>query len=158
MSKHVNRLASTDLHRLRDAVGRAGRPSDEIPRREILALHDAAPRDAGLTVDFEASEVLGMPLLVVRVPIGPRPSPVLASLTPREFEVAGLVAAGFANKEIALRLGVQPSTIKEHVHRIFGKTGLPSRAAVAMAYAGGWEADGGAAMHQPLPSIHGDEP
>ncbi len=78
-----------------------------------------------------------MPLLIFRVPIGPRPSPALAALTPREFEVAGLVAAGLANKEIAGRLGVQVSTVKEHVHRILVKTELPSRAALANAYVNG---------------------
>ncbi len=157
MSERAHRFASADLHRLRGAVERAGQPGDAIPRSEILALHQAAPTDAGLTVDFEASRVLGMPLLVVRVPFGPRPSPVLANLTRREFEVAGLVAAGFANKEIATRLHVQTSTIKEHVHRILRKTGLPSRAAVAMAYAGGWEADAGGSGRDTT-SIHKDEP
>ena len=96
-------------------------------------MHQAAPTDVGLTVDLEATEQLGMPLLVVRVPIGPRPSPVLLLLTPREFEVAGLVTLGLANKEIAARIGVKTSTVKEHVHRILTKTGLVSRAAVARA-------------------------
>lgn len=103
-------------------------------------MHQAAPTDVGLTVDLEATEQLGMPLLVVRVPIGPRPSPVLRLLTPREFEVAGLVTLGLANKEIAARIGVKTSTVKEHVHRILTKTGLVSRAAVARAYVGGSEA------------------
>ena len=78
-----------------------------------------------------------MPLVIFRVPIGPRPSPALAALTPREFEVAGLVAAGLANKEIAARLGVKTSTAKEHVHRILVKTELPNRAAIANAYVNG---------------------
>ena len=133
---HPN-LDAKDLVRLRDAVRRAQGPRDSVPRAEVLAVHAATPSDARLTVDLAASETLGMPLLVVRVPIGPRPSPVMSSLTAREFEVAGLVAAGFANKEIGVRLGIQTSTVKEHVHRILAKTGLPSRSAVARAYVGG---------------------
>ena len=136
MDRGFGRLERVDLTRLRDAVREAERPGTAIPRREVLAVHEAAPKDAGLTVDLEASAELGMPLLVVRVPIGPRPSPALLVLTRRELEVAGLVASGLANKEIAARVGIRISTVKEHVHRILAKTGLPSRSAVARAYVG----------------------
>ena len=143
MGRDPGRLQRDDLLRLRDAVRDAGRPGTAVPRRAILDVHDAAPGDAALTVDYEASADLGMPLLIFRVPIGPQPSPALAALTPREFEVAGLVAAGLANKEIAGCLGVQISTVKEHVHRILVKTELPSRTAIANAYVnGGREARG----------------
>ena len=137
MERRPARLYNADLVRLREAVIDARRPAAAQPRRAILAVHGAAPNDAGLTVDFEASSQLGMPLLVVRVPIGPQPSPALAALTAREFEVAGLVAAGHSNKEIAARLGLQVSTVKEHVHRILQKADLPSRAAIAWAYVEG---------------------
>jgi DNA-binding CsgD family transcriptional regulator len=137
------RLARADLLRLRDAVRRIQDPHRSLPRREILDLRLAVPKDTGLTVDLEASRQIGMPLLVVRVPIGPRPSPEIASLTAREFEVAGLVAAGLANKEIAARLGIRTSTVKEHVHRILEKTSLPNRAAIARAYVGGAGGRGG---------------
>ena len=130
-------LDAEDLARPRDAVASASRPHRSLPRRAVMDLQAAAPRGAGLTVDFAATEQLGMPLLVVRMPIGPRPAPELLRLTPREFEVAGLIAAGYANKEIAHRLGITTSTVKEHVHRILEKTGLPNRAAVARAYVGG---------------------
>lgn len=131
------RLDPADLVRLREAIRDAGVPRESVPTREILAVQAATPADTSLTVDYAATETLGMPLLVVRIPIGPRPSPVLRRLTPREFEVAGLVAAGDANKEIAARLGIRTSTVKEHVHRILEKTGLPNRAAIARAYVGG---------------------
>jgi DNA-binding NarL/FixJ family response regulator len=137
MGSDPGRLKREELLRLRDAVHDAGQPATAVPRQAILAVHDAAPRDGVLTVDYEASAQLGMPLLIVRVPIGPQPSPALAALTPREFEVAGLVAAGLANKEIAARLGLKLSTVKEYVHRILVKTELPSRAAVANAYVNG---------------------
>lgn len=135
------RLDPQDLVRLRDAVRRAAEPKPGVDRADVLAIHDLAPPDAGLTVDFEAARELGMPMLVVRVPFRPKPSPVLALLTPRELEVAGCVAAGYANKEIASRLGIRESTVKEHVHRILAKTDLPSRAAIARAYAGGPETE-----------------
>ena len=142
MERNVGRLAQADLTRLRDAVREAQKPGRSIPRREILAVHGAAPVDAGLTVDLGASEALGMPLLVLRVPADAQPSIALRTLTPRELEVAELVTFGLANKEIAERLGVRTSTVKEHVHRILTKTGLPSRAAIARAYLGPGDADG----------------
>jgi DNA-binding NarL/FixJ family response regulator len=130
-------LDPDDLARLRDAVRRAQEPQPSVDHERVLAVHDAAPADAALTVDFTAAQELGMPLLVVRMPIAPRPAAMLDVLTPREFEVAGYVAGGLANKEIAARLGIRESTVKEHVHRILAKTELPSRTAVARAYAGG---------------------
>jgi DNA-binding NarL/FixJ family response regulator len=141
VSHRASRLDPPTLARLRTAVRAAQATGPTLPRAEVLAVHAATPPETRLTVDLAATAELGMPLLVVQVPIGPRPSPVLRALTPREFEVVGLVAAGFANKEIAVRLGVETSTIKEHVHRALGKTGLPNRAALARAYVGGDAAD-----------------
>jgi two-component system nitrate/nitrite response regulator NarL len=42
-------------------------------------------------------------------------------LSPREREVARLVARGLANKEIARELGLSQGTIKIHVHNISRK-------------------------------------
>lgn len=42
-------------------------------------------------------------------------------LTPREVEVLTLVAQGFANKEIAVKLGTASGTVKIHVQNILGK-------------------------------------
>jgi DNA-binding CsgD family transcriptional regulator len=130
-------LDAEELGRLRDAIRSAQGPLTSVPHREILDIRAATPGSTRLTVDYAATATLGMPLLVVRVPMALRPSPVMARLSPREFEVAGLLAAGWANKEIAARLGIRISTVKEHVHRILVKTELPSRAAIAAAYVGG---------------------
>jgi DNA-binding NarL/FixJ family response regulator len=48
-------------------------------------------------------------------------------LSPREREVALLVARGFANKEIARELGLSNGTVKIHVHGIFLKLGARKR-------------------------------
>lgn len=142
MDRGFGRLERADLTRLRDAVRDAQRPGAAIHRREVLAVHEAVPDGVGLTVDLEATAELGMPLLVVRLPHRPRPSTALLALTRREFEVAALVTAGLANKEIAGRLGIRESTVKEHVHRILSKAGLPSRTAIARAYVGADGPDG----------------
>lgn len=51
----------------------------------------------------------------------------LGALSPREREVAGLVAQGLTNAEIAGRLFIQPDSVKKSVTRILGKLGLRDR-------------------------------
>ena len=52
-------------------------------------------------------------------------------LTPREAEVARLLARGLSNKQIAAELVISERTVHAHVYRILGKLGLSSRAQVA---------------------------
>jgi DNA-binding CsgD family transcriptional regulator len=51
-------------------------------------------------------------------------------LTPRELQIAALVARGCANKEIAVRLRISGWTVSTHLRRIFAKLGVDSRAAM----------------------------
>ena len=60
------------------------------------------------------------------VPAGD-PGGRLAVLTARETEVAGLVAAGLGNDEIARRLTISPATAKTHVTRAITKLGVRDR-------------------------------
>jgi DNA-binding CsgD family transcriptional regulator/tetratricopeptide (TPR) repeat protein len=53
------------------------------------------------------------------------------SLTPREREVAALVAEGLSNGEVARRLYISTKTASVHVSNILGKLGMASRAEVA---------------------------
>ncbi len=52
---------------------------------------------------------------------------VLAALTERELEIAGLIRAGLRNREIAARCGLTEGTVKVHLHSIFQKLGIKSR-------------------------------
>ena len=52
-------------------------------------------------------------------------------LTSREMQVAGLVAAGRSNKDIAAELVISQRTAEGHVERILAKLGFTSRAQVA---------------------------
>ncbi|MDI9914777.1 protein kinase [Rhodococcus sp. IEGM 1379] len=55
------------------------------------------------------------------------------SVTPtkRELEVAGLIADGMTNKEIAARLVISPRTAQGHVEHLLVKLGFTSRAQIA---------------------------
>ena len=48
-------------------------------------------------------------------------------LTPRETEILRLVEHGLSNKEIATRLKIEVSTVKNHMHNILDKLQLPNR-------------------------------
>jgi DNA-binding CsgD family transcriptional regulator len=54
-----------------------------------------------------------------------------AALTPREREVALLVADGLTNVELARRLYISPKTAAVHVSNILHKLGVASRTEVA---------------------------
>jgi DNA-binding CsgD family transcriptional regulator len=53
----------------------------------------------------------------------------VSNLTPREWEVLHLVAAGHRNAEIAARLYVSTSTVNMHLRHIFTKLGVHTRTA-----------------------------
>jgi NarL family two-component system response regulator LiaR len=48
-------------------------------------------------------------------------------ITPREFEILGLIAQGLSNREIADRLFVSENTVKTHSSRLFDKLGAKRR-------------------------------
>ena len=55
-----------------------------------------------------------------------------APLTRRELEVAGLVAQGLTNREIASRLYLSERTAENHVQHILTKLDLPNRGQIAV--------------------------
>jgi DNA-binding NarL/FixJ family response regulator len=68
---------------------------------------------------------------------------LLAELTGREREVAGLVAGGLSNADIAQRLVISPATARTHVSRAMIKLGARDRAQlVVFAYESGLVAPG----------------
>jgi DNA-binding NarL/FixJ family response regulator len=53
------------------------------------------------------------------------------ALTQREKEIAQLVGEGLSNKQIALALGIQCPTVKNHVHSILSKLNMQRRIEIA---------------------------
>jgi len=51
-------------------------------------------------------------------------------LSPREYEVARMVARGYPNKTIASVLEISSWTVSTHLRRIFAKLDVTSRAAM----------------------------
>ncbi|NUP02239.1 MAG: LuxR family transcriptional regulator, partial [Nonomuraea sp.] len=64
----------------------------------------------------------------------PALAPPRSVLTSREFEVAGLIAEGVRNKDIAARLVISQRTAEGHVEHILEKLGFTSRTQIAAWY------------------------
>ena len=62
----------------------------------------------------------------------PAGAPPPQRLTTREREVLTLIGRGYANKRIALELGVAEKTVKTHVGHVLAKLGLSDRTQAAL--------------------------
>ena len=66
-------------------------------------------------------------------PGGPWAAPSAPSeVTPRELEIAALIADGHSNKAIAAELVISPATVARHVANMMIKLGFRSRAQIAV--------------------------
>src|SRR5262245_5807159 len=81
----------------------------------------------------QRTTVNGSPLTLTRAPQEPRSaSPErLQVLTPREREVACLLARGYTNQQIANELVLTRGTVANHVAHILEKLGVGNRTQVA---------------------------
>jgi len=75
-----------------------------------------------------ATEVDGVRYMLIRS--HPRPPHAQVILSPREEEIARMVAKGYLNKTIAAVLDISPWTVCTYLRRIFAKFGVGSRAAM----------------------------
>jgi DNA-binding CsgD family transcriptional regulator len=95
----------------------------------VVALVERAKRtevrlsDSDIVLDLT---VRGIRCLLIRSD-GP---PAVAVLSPREREIARMVATGLTNRSIAHVLDISPWTVSTHLRRIFAKLSVTSRAAM----------------------------
>lgn len=71
------------------------------------------------------------------------------ALSPREAEIATLVAAGKRNRDVAAALFLSEKTVESHLARIYDKLGVHSRAALATIIASGRRSDNDAVAGPP---------
>ena len=104
-------------------AGIAGYATVEQPLTELAAVV-AAVTDGVLQCSPRVSSALAQ--RVVALAAARRQSKG-NTLTPREREIAALIADGLSNKQIARRLSIEPATVKNHVHNILRKRGVSRR-------------------------------
>lgn len=115
----------------RRALERLGAKRPGVPMKDLLRLAREAAGD-DFIIDFAAGRQIGVPVLVLRTPHR-ADCPSLPTLSPREREVALLVARGARNKQIAVELGISLATVKDHIHNALTKNGFSTRAQLAAA-------------------------
>ena len=115
-----------------EVYGRMWESSQLLVDLAHCAVRSRRPADAVRLVDSargraEAGDLLAA--LADAVNVG---TAEVGILSPRESEVAALVAAGLTNREIATRLFVSPKTASTHVEHILTKLGVSRRAEIAV--------------------------
>ena len=60
----------------------------------------------------------------------------MEELTPRELELANLVAAGFSNQQIADMLAIRRQTVKNHIQTIYKKLQVNNRVELSLHLSG----------------------
>jgi DNA-binding NarL/FixJ family response regulator len=118
---------------------RTGRPRSpracaalgEVPFTTHLAWAQAMPAAAAVASALEEPAPAATDSLGGALP---------ARLTPREREMAALVAGGLSNREIAARMVISVRTAETHVQHIMVKLGFTARTQIAA-----WTAAGDAA-------------
>jgi DNA-binding CsgD family transcriptional regulator len=119
----VRGTAAVGAARCLAALDRADEAPDAVGRADALLARWRGWRVAELA---QVRERLGL------APVdGRRTVTGTAALTPREREVALLVADGLTNVELARRLYISPKTAAVHVSNILHKLGVSSRTEVA---------------------------
>lgn len=115
-------------------AGVSGYVSSEAGAAELVAVLEAVERDELNCTPFVASTLLKRVTELAGARSPARDGAVRADaalLTSREAEVMALVEQGLMNKQIARRLGISLSTVKNHVHRILQKEAVLSRGELA---------------------------
>ena len=124
------------------AAGASGFLLKDATARQLCdAVHAVARGDAVLTprITRELIRRAAASPLFAEGSGGSEAGALFSGLTPRERQVAALVADGMSNAEIATRLVIETASARRYVSRILAKTGLRDRVQIAVA----WHRGGG---------------
>ncbi|WP_119731098.1 ATP-binding protein [Thermomonospora amylolytica] len=130
---------------LREVIGVPPRPDGDAAARLEGVVEQARRRLGrqavaqlwGEGLAMSAEEAVACALAAPdAAPAGPPPAPAApvtppGMLTPRELEIARMVARGLSNRGIAAELVISPATVARHVTNILTKLGFGSRAQIA---------------------------
>jgi DNA-binding CsgD family transcriptional regulator len=109
---------------VRQLVAHAGQP---MPASSV-PVEPGNTRNSGPDDVLLECEVDGVRYMLVRAqPAAPVDS---VSLSPREYEIARMIAKGYPNKVIASVLEISVWTVSTHLRRIFAKLRVTSRTAM----------------------------
>jgi DNA-binding NarL/FixJ family response regulator len=106
-------------------------PGDEGEARENLVATVAFWRRAGATWFLGRLATWARAHNLTVPPVARPSASAKTGLTRRERQVAGLVAEGFSNRQIAERLVISERTAESHVERIMDKLAVRNRAGIA---------------------------
>ena len=130
-------VAPYDVSRLRREFGRRLADGGDADFEATIVTRDGALAPCGLssTPLHRDGSVVGMFGVITRTPMRRHPPPVGAErLTPRQYEVLQLVAAGASTEEIAELLHLSRETVRNHVQAVLRRLSAKSRVeAVAIA-------------------------
>jgi DNA-binding NarL/FixJ family response regulator len=124
---------ATDDSRVLAAVraGASGYLLKDAPLEEIAAGVKAAAAGQSAIAPRVAGAILRSVRAGVPLPEEPATSDGVPRLSPRERDVLELLAEGYDNAEIAARLYLSPSTVKNHVSKLLEKLGADNRVQAA---------------------------
>jgi ATP/maltotriose-dependent transcriptional regulator MalT len=126
--------ARIEAARSRIVLGRALAAAGQRDRavEELRVARGELTRCGARRFEQEAARELRALGAPAPAPVSRRPGDIgTTQLSRRQREISALVAAGNSNPEIAAALYLSPKTIEGHMHRIFEKLGVSSRAQVA---------------------------
>ncbi len=109
-------------------AGVAGYVTREGSIEDVVAAVEAVARGEVLCSPRMAASLFQR---VATLALERSPASIESRLTNRELEILDLIDQGLSNKEIARRLTIELSTVKNHVHNILDKLNVSRRAEAA---------------------------
>jgi two-component system nitrate/nitrite response regulator NarL len=123
-------LTVPDVERAVLACAEAG-ISGYVPRNGSLADLDVAVESSVRNESIASPRMVASLMRRIAALAADRNGAATESLTAREIDIVKLIDQGCSNKQIAARLSIELSTVKNHVHNVLEKLGVQRRSEAA---------------------------